>query len=358
MKILYCASVPSHLKNFHLPYIQWLSEQGCEITTLTDDGQMLPYVFSAEKVPFTKNLLSPQNVKSIICLKELFLKHSFDLIITNTTLAGAVVRAAILLTNKRIRPFVIHICHGYLFDERGILRKLLYLPPEKICAAVTDLLVVMNKEDERIAQKYKLAERIEFVHGMGVDSERFKPNSGPERLSGFTFVCVADFTKRKNQPMLIRAFAKLADKLPDLTLAFAGDGATMERCRRLAEKLGVAKRVMFMGYVADIAGLLPRCDAAVSVSRYEGLPFNIMEAMLCELPIVASDIRGHCDLLENTEAMLFNGEDGLVKKLFETYNAERRRVKYPNIGRYTLANVMREWETIYTRQLQKVKAGL
>ena len=43
------------------------------------------------------------------------------------------------------------------------------------------------------------------------------------------------------------------------------------------------------------------CDLAVSSSISEGLPFNIVEAQLCLLPVVASDIRGHTDLIENGE---------------------------------------------------------
>lgn len=56
-------------------------------------------------------------------------------------------------------------------------------------------------------------------------------------------------------------------------------------------------RVIFPGYCADMAPWYAMADCAVSASRSEGLPFNIMEAMRASLPVVASAVKGHTDLV-------------------------------------------------------------
>jgi glycosyltransferase EpsD len=336
------------LRNFHLPYIRWLAEQGCEVTTLADEKELLPFAAGTECAPVTKSLGSPQNVIAIAAVRKLLLRTKFDVAVTNTTLAGAVVRAAVLAIKKSCRPRVLHICHGYPFNCDDGLRKRLYLPPERICMPVTDLLVVMNREDERIAKKCRLARQIAFVHGMGVDGSRFQHGEAAERLSSFTFVCAAEFSARKNHELLIRAFAKAAPKMPGAMLALAGDGATLKMCRRLAADVGIAERVRFLGHVGDMPSLFPKCDAAVSASRYEGLPFNIVEAMLCGLPVLASDIKGHRDLLDGTAGGVLAGDGDLADKLVAVYSMGRRRVAYPNAALYTLPNVRREWESVYS----------
>ena len=71
----------------------------------------------------------------------------------------------------------------------------------------------------------------------------------------------------------------------------------------LAEELGVADRVLFPGQV-QMAPWYGAADLAVSASRSEGMPFNIMEAMYYGLPVVASQVKGHTDLLEESQAGL------------------------------------------------------
>ena len=93
-------------------------------------------------------------------------------------------------------------------------------------------------------------------------------------------------------------------RLPErVKLALPGQGVLREECMALAEELGVAGRVLFPGQV-QMAQWYGAADLAVSASRSEGLPFNIMEAMYCGLPVVASRVKGHTDLLEESGAGL------------------------------------------------------
>ena len=104
-------------------------------------------------MPFCKSITSPENVKNIFRLYHFFKQEKFTAINVHTTLAAAVVRAAVLLLPQKDRPKIFYTCHGYLFREKDGWRKWKYLLPEKICAYVTNVLLVMNQEDKRLAEK-------------------------------------------------------------------------------------------------------------------------------------------------------------------------------------------------------------
>jgi len=338
-KVLYCASTTSHLRNFHIPYIKWLSDNKCDVTTLTDDGQPVTFANRSEKAPFTKTLWSHKNIILIFKIKQLVLQGAYHLVITNTTLAGAIVRAAIRLLPKTRRPQVMHICHGFLFNNNDGLKKRLLLIPERMCAKVTDVFVVMNHESERIARDNKLGKKIVHTNGMGLDITKFKSSMITSDI--FKFVYVAEFSARKNQAELIRAFANAIVDMPNARLVLAGDGVTLSACKKLTCNLAINDHVDFLGFVSEIPALLNECGAAVSSSRYEGLPFNIMEAMASGLPIIASNIAGHSDLLN--QKSLYKDQNELTEMLINAYCTGKRLFEYPNIDQYSLANVRETW---------------
>lgn len=270
------------------------------------------------------------------------------------------VRAAALLLPKKKRPKVYCVCHGYLFGEDDGLKKWPYLLPEKLFMAVTDVLMVMNREDEAIAKKHRLAgKRLVFIHGMGLDPEKLPPITAEERETGrrelgfsseeILFVYAAEFSKRKNQGELLRAFSGAAKKQPRIRLLLAGSGSCLEECKALAEELRLGDRVRFLGYVEEMGRLYRLCDAAVSSSRMEGLPFNIMEAMACGLPVVASRIKGHTDLLGEDSPWLYSEEDELAQLLTKADELApmdwRERLKP-----YLLENVREELRGEYRRR--------
>lgn len=112
----------------------------------------------------------------------------------------------------------------------------------------------------------------------------------------------AEFSGRKDQTTLLRGLTALPQRVK---LLLPGSGDLLESCRTLARELGVAERVRFPGQVRDIPAWLGAADIAVSASRSEGLPFNIMEAMACGLPVAATAVKGHTDLVGPENGLLF-----------------------------------------------------
>lgn len=307
-KILFCASTVSHIKNFHLSYLKAFHEQGYEIWVAANKTESIPYADHVVALPFDKKLVSLHNVKAIFTAGRLLRKQTFDIVSTHTTLSSAVIRAAVILLRKK--PTVYCTSHGYLFNENDGFKKWIYLLPEKICSHVTDVLMVMNHEDYDIAVKHKLyRDRLCYINGMGIDLKKFHPVPEEERLAlkreqgfsenDFLFLYAAEFSKRKNQRLLITAFAEAAGKHPDMKLLLAGNGLLLDECKELAGRLHMKNNILFLGYVDDMQSLYSLCNACVTTSNIEGLPFNVMEAIACGLPVIASNIKGHRELVKN-----------------------------------------------------------
>ena len=307
-KLLICASRVSHIVFFHLPYIKLFRENGWTVDIAAEGAVDCPFADRCYDLRFVKNPFSPQNLKTIKQLTRIMKENGYDIVYSNSTLAGAAMRMAVKRLGKS-RPFCIHISHGYMFDDKRSLRSLLYRSAERLTAKVTDRLIVMNDEDLRLAERYKLGRNIYFTDGMGLCTDRLPPvdpDSRSETRKTFcadkdslVFLCVGEFSSRKNQTLIIEALARTVKKDRHCMVVFAGQGGSLDKCRELVNKYELEPYTRFPGQVSDVNILYRSADVLISASEMEGLPFNVMEALYCGTPVIASDIKGHCDLIRN-----------------------------------------------------------
>lgn len=301
-KILYAASTRSHLVHFHLPYLRALHEEGWTVhAAFGGPEEAVPWTERSISIPLEKRMTAPANFRAASLVRSLVRTEGYDAIIVHTALAAFFVRLALLGLKKR--PLVINMVHGYLFDRRtNPLKKQVFLAAERLTAPVTDLLLTMNQDDLDIALTHKLGRNTAYIPGVGVDFSRLDRDTDPTALrrdlnipeDSFVLLYPAEFSSRKSQHVLLRALTLLP---ANFVLVLPGSGALLQECKDLAASLGVERQVRFPGYVTDMAPWYAMADFAVSASRIEGLPFNIMEAMHCALPVVASEVKGHCDLI-------------------------------------------------------------
>jgi glycosyltransferase EpsD len=82
-------------------------------------------------------------------------------------------------------------------------------------------------------------------------------------------------------------------------LLLPGKGVLHEKYQEQIKKMGIENHVKLLGFREDIPDLLKMADLLVASSLTEGLPINMIEAMITGLPVVATKVRGHVDLIEN-----------------------------------------------------------
>ena len=309
-KVLFTASTYSHIVNFHRPYLAAFRQLGWTVEVACGGTPMeIPEAHRVVYIPFEKEMLSPRNGTAWRQLRRLMKEERYDLVSCHTSLASFFTRMAV--RGLKDRPKVACTAHGYLFgEETSAVKNLLLSRAEVLAAPVTDLLMTMNRWDTGYANAHKLGKQIVEVPGIGLDTDRLRPVSGQERAAlraewgvaeeDILLLYAAEFSGRKSQQVLIRAITHLPEQVK---LSLPGQGALREECMALVAQLGVEERVLFPGQV-QMALWYGAADLAVSASRSEGLPFNVMEAMYYGLPVVASRVKGHTDLLEESGAGL------------------------------------------------------
>ena len=318
MKILYVATVLSHICQFHLPHMQALQEHGWEVHVAAHDnlavknGLQLKYCDKFIETPFSRSPKSLENLRAYQQMKRLLAQEHYEVILCNTPMGGIVARLAAQKT-RRQGTKVIYMAHGFHFF-RGSSKKawLIFYPIEKFMAKYCDLLITINKEDYALAKKrFSKRTKVAHIHGVGVDETRYYPATPERQLAmrqaegleadDFVILCTGELNENKNQKTLIFAAALLKDKLPNLKVLLAGNGPKEQELHDQIRAEGLEDTVKLLGYRTDLERLVPAVDLVVSCSKREGMPLNIIEAMLCGKPVVASHNRGHDELVDNHE---------------------------------------------------------
>lgn len=324
-KILYVASNIEHINNFHLPYIDALRNAGHEVLTMAR-GNGADF-----DIPFEKKIFSRANVKCRAQIKKIIKSENFDAIILNTSLAAYHVRRAL---SVKSRPKVVNFVHGYLFPKkmRGLKDRLLLLA-EKTLYSRTDKILVMNSEDYEIAKKHRLCPSEPIMTlGMGAvcKAEEMSPEQIRKELSEndkTVLSFVGELSGRKNQKMLIEALHLVKKSVPNAVLWLVGEGDWRDELSALANKLGISDSVTFLGRRSNPCDFIRASDVYVSAAKIEGMPFNIIEALGTGTPIVASDIKGHRDLLSCGAGVLYpqNDKRALVSAILDAVGTDRMR---------------------------------
>ncbi|PID52165.1 MAG: hypothetical protein CR972_03420 [Candidatus Moraniibacteriota bacterium] len=149
---------------------------------------------------------------------------------------------------------------------------------------------------------------------------------------------------RKNIPCVIRAFAQIADKIPDTFLVLAGKKAhnfdeTIEKI--IADKVNIKNRIIFTGYIdeEDKCAVYAMADVFVFPSLYEGFGVPILEALCAGVPVIASNIAPHKEVAGN------------AVKYFDPKNIDQcARVLYDVLDN---DNIRKTVDTIATMQKEK-----
>ncbi len=167
-----------------------------------------------------------------------------------------------------------------------------------VCGAVADMLV----DDYGIAR-----ERVRVVpNGAELpDEEKEAPaaRAWRERFGASLirplWVVAARLEEQKGHAVLLDALAEVWKRGLDFTLAVAGDGALRAALEERAQQLGIGTRVRFLGQLDDVGPLLAAADAVVLPSLWEGLPLTLLEAMVRMRPVLATNVGGIPEVIEN-----------------------------------------------------------
>ena len=369
MKILYTASVLSHICQFHLPVMEMLQKEGHEIHVAAKNnlaeknGLQLEFTDRYIEIPIQRSPKDRRNIEAYKKLKKLFQEEYYDVVICNTPVAGVLTRMAAKETRKR-GTTVIYMAHGFHFYKGAPKKYWLFYPIERYFAnRRTDILITINKEDFQRAKK-DFCCTVKHIYGVGVRTDRYHPaefeqqmqmrrNEGVEE-SDFVIICSKELMFDNNQKTLFRAVALIKNKVPNMKVLIAGNGPDEEMLRKLAVELKIDDIVRFLGYRTDLEKVVPMANLVVSCSYREGMPLNIIEAMLCARPIIASHNRGHNELIEEGKTgYLYDmlDEKMLADYIMKIVQNPKKAIKfgeraYEKVQNYTSDEVVKQMKKI------------
>ena len=366
-KVLFVATVDSHIKQFHMPYLKWFKDNGYEVHVATNSDEPIEFCDKKHCISMGRNPLKISNINAIKQLKTIIEQEKIQIIHCHTPVGAVVTRIAAKKARKHMGTKVIYTAHGFHFYKGApIINWLLFYPIEKILAKFTDCIITINQEDYEIAKNKFHAKRIEYVNGVGVITDRLEVNFSKEQIKNkkqelnipeenIVLTYVAELNDNKNQQFLIEIMQELIKEITNITLLLVGDGNKKEYYQKMIQEKELEKNIKLLGYRKDIGEILALTDICTASSLREGLPINIIECMYMGIPIVATNNRGHRELVKNGEngyiIEIGNKEQYIekIKNLIEEPSLRKSmgEKSHEMAKPYIIEKVMKEMENIY-----------
>lgn len=307
MKICQLCAVDFTLYHFLRPLIRGMAAEGHEVVGVCADGPYLEAVrtegIRVETVPFERSFNLRSHWRAYRQLKRLLRQERFDLVHVHTPVAALIGRLAAWRAGV---PRIVYTAHGFYFhDGMAPLKRRVFITLEWLAGRLTDVLFTQSAEDAETARRHDLCRGgvIEAI-GNGSDPARFTPagedtraalrrdlEAGPEDV---VILMVGRLVAEKGYPELFEAMRTVEG-----TLWVAGDRLPSDHAdaidgwlARIENDPVLSRRIRLLGYRSDMPDVMAAADIFTLPSHREGMPRSIAEAMLCGLPVVATDIRG------------------------------------------------------------------
>ncbi len=293
-----------------------ISSQEGDMSYLFDDMDEKPVIIPElqREISFIKDLKALPRVYRL-------LKHEKpDIVHTHTAKAGSVARLAVIffkiLYGKNVKT--VHTFHGHVFhDYFGFIKSNIFVITERFMAKFTNAIVALsNSQQNELVEKYKITQKDKVkVIELGFDLNPFLSNNSCNgnfrskihvdkntKLIGI----VGRLAPIKNHVMFFDSAKLLLERYKNTPVKFVvvGDGELKEEILNYCSTIGISEKVIFCGWVKDVASVYSDLDVLALTSLNEGTPVSIIEAMASSVPVISTNAGGVGDLLGRKETPL------------------------------------------------------
>lgn len=220
--------------------------------------------------------------------------------------------------------------------------------------AVSDAL-----RDETV-QAFRLERPVETVYNFIDPDLRCRVPGVPRESPEPVLIHVSNFRPVKRVPLVVEIFARVNAEHP-ARLWLVGDGPDSAEAHRRAERLGVADRVVFWGMQQRVEPLLSAADVLLLPSTHESFGLAALEAMACEVPVVATSVGGVPEVVvHGVTGLLYEPDDldGMVEGCLRLLaDADLRRVmgragRERAAAEFAADRIVPQYEAIYRRLVE------
>ena len=375
IKICQLCAVDFTLKNFLIPLVDGMQDEGWKVETVCtygnyiDDLRKKGYVIKNINIP--RNLHPIKIIKATYLLYKFFKKKRFDAVHVHTPIASIIGRIASKLAGV---PIVIYTAHGfYVHENMNIFKFYIFLFFEKIASNFTDVLFTQSKEDAELARKFKLLSKEKiFTIGNGVNTKKFNPArfQNPYLMKkklkipkkSFVIGCIARLVEEKGLKEFLSAAKFISKIYSDVYFLIIGERLTTDHDSNIEKEIQSAKKeiqnnILFLGLRNDIPELISTMDLYCLPSWREGMPRSIIEAMMMSKPVLATDIRGSREeVLNNQTGFLVpvKSDLALQKAMIKFIKDKKMCTEFGKAGRNRALKIFDE-EKVINLQIKVIK---
>ena len=303
-----------------------------------------------------------------------YLKHNvdYDVIIDNQSLSYG-----LLKIQKRF-PLIEIIHHPITFDYKfelassnkiryKISRHLWYrfLKMQiKVASKLTTIITPSKSSKIGIMEEFKCDKDSIFVVNNGLDTNEFSPIPRSKRNKNRLITTASADVPLKGLDYSLNAIKILKEKYPDIHLIVIGDFKKGGHTERLIQDLGIKENVFFKKNIskAEICELYSSSSIAIVSSLYEGFGYPVIEAMSCEVPLIATDVSSIPELVGDF-AKLVKPKDSkqisdAVKEIlldYENYKVIAENGRQHIIDKFNWPKITRQYEDVILKTIQNYK---
>lgn len=201
------------------------------------------------------------------------------------------------ILNSRLK--IVHTLHGVHIGEYGFLKKSAYVFLERFLTLFTDKFINVSNNENSVCLKLGLFKKSksEVVYNgikalLKDDNAKIKFNLSRKRV----VTTISRFDYAKNMSLAYEIAKNFKDN-PDIVFLWLGDGDDRAKFESMVQKDGA--NIIFTGFTDEVPAYLSATDIYLSTSRWEGLPYALIEAQSLGIPIVATNVVGNNEVVES-----------------------------------------------------------
>ena len=266
-----------------------------------------PYTSNINIVPMVREVEAKSDIKSIVEVRKLLKQIKPDIVYLHSSKAGAIGRIALFFN---FRTKIIYNAHGWYFNAQiSDKKKKFFALIEKILAIKTDKIINISKSEYESALRYKIApEKKMCIIENGIDFTKFINNNryreetrNKYHIENNQIVIgvVGRLTEQKDPMTMIKAFELIHKENKNTRLMYVGSGELEEDVKQYAKEKNIQNKVIITGWVDNVGQYIPAFDIAVLPSKWEGFGLALIEYMACDKPIIATNVGGINDIIED-----------------------------------------------------------
>lgn len=264
---------------------------------------------------------------------------------------------------------VVYTVHGLSFiNTASQPGKKFYILAEKIAGLVSSRVITVSEYDQEFCLKHHILppDKIITVHNGIPDLPDCGGSDGRTVSAPAKLLMTARLEKPKNHLFLLRALGQLTQR-DDWELDLIGDGPLRDEVEEIIVKLNLVSRVHMLGARNDVPQLLKQADIFILISDWEGLPLSILEAMRAGLPVIASDVGGVSEVVEDgvNGFLIPKGDAELLKdRLAALLSSEELRLRMGEASRkkfqksFTISQMVEKTISVYNSAIARKSPAL